>query len=73
MRCIIKERLFLMKCNEYKFGDKLIYISPIVENLETPCLFIRDDNDKAVVIFRNAEWCARVNYRFLIAEGAVQR
>ena len=50
---------------DYKFGDMLLYVSPMIENLETPCVFIRDDNGKAVIMFRNAEWSARVNYRFL--------
>ena len=47
----------------YKFGDKIIYVSPQDSELGTPCIFIRDDNGKAVVLFENAEWVARVNYR----------
>lgn len=50
---------------ELKFGDKLKYASPIVQGLETPCIYLRDDNGKAVVIFKDAEWVARVNYRLL--------
>lgn len=49
----------------YKFGDKLKYISPMIDNFKTPCVYLRDDNGKAVIMFRNAEWCARVNYRHL--------
>ena len=46
----------------YEFGDKLYYQSSMKDDLFTPCLFIRYDNDgKCVIIFENAEWCARVN------------
>lgn len=50
---------------ELKFGDKLKYASPFVHGLETPCIYLRDDNGKAVVIFKDAEWVARVNYFLL--------
>lgn len=36
--------------------------------LKTRCAFIRDDNGKAVVMFINAEWAARVNYCYLSKE-----
>ncbi len=53
----------------YDFGEKLLYVSPKVNGLKTPCLFIRDDNGKAVVMFQHAEWAARVNYRQLEKEA----
>lgn len=49
----------------FAFGDKIIFTSPQNPGLQTPCVFIRDDDGKAVIIFENAEWVARVNYRFL--------
>lgn len=49
----------------YKFGEKVMYISPNNPSLKTPCVFIRDDCGKAVIIFESAEWVARVNYKFL--------
>lgn len=49
----------------YKFGDILKYTSPYCPSLESPCVFIRDDGGLAVILFRNAEWVARVNYLFL--------
>lgn len=52
---------------EYHFGDKVLYCSPIKDDLKTECIFIRDDNGKAVVMFRHAEWAARVNYSRLIS------
>lgn len=57
--------LFEYKSYPYQFGDKLMYLSPKVEGLETPCVFIRDDQGQAVIFFKHAEWAARVNYRFL--------
>ena len=54
---------------DYQFGDKLRYISPFVQGLESPCIFVRDDQGKAVVIFRHAEWVAHVNYHLLFREG----
>lgn len=55
--------------NGLHFGDKLKYISPIIQGLETPCVFVRDDDGKAVVLFQSAEWVARVNYHLLYREG----
>lgn len=49
----------------YYFGQRLIYESPKADVGDTPCVFIRDDNGKAVIMFEHAEWVARVNYRFL--------
>jgi len=54
--------------HDYHFGDKVVYISPMVQGLETPCIFVRDDDGKAVVIFQHAEWVARVNYRLLFRQ-----
>jgi len=48
--------------DKFKFGDKLLYTSPQGRNLRTMCIFVRDDNGKAVVFFAHAEWAARVNY-----------
>lgn len=50
---------------DYKFGDKLFYSSPLRKDLRTECIFIRDDNGKAVIMFGNAEWVARANYNLL--------
>lgn len=50
---------------KFEFGDNLLYTSSQKQELKTPCVFIRDDNGKAVIIFKNAEWVARVNYNFL--------
>lgn len=50
------------------FGSELNYISPIDKH-KTPCLYIRDDNGKAVVFFKNAEWAARVQYSQLEWSG----
>lgn len=49
----------------FNFGDKLLYNSPVKNGLQTECIFIRDDNGKAVVMFPSAEWAARVNYKYL--------
>ena len=46
---------------ELKFGDMLVYKSPIREALSTPCVFLRYEKDRAVVMFENAESCARVD------------
>ncbi len=53
----------------YEFGDKLLYQSPYCDWLQTPCVFIRDDNGKAVIMFAHAEWCARVSYNNLISKS----
>ena len=50
---------------DYKFGDKLFYNSPVRKGLRTECIFIRDDNGRAVIMFSNAEWAARANYNLL--------
>lgn len=52
----------------FAFGDKIIFTSPQNPGLQTPCVFIRDDGGKAVIIFENAEWVARVNYYLLSKE-----
>ena len=41
------------------FGDKLFYTSPN-NGKATPCLFIRYEGRKIVVMFENADWAARV-------------
>lgn len=46
------------------FGATLYYCSPIDGHL-TSCVYIRDENDKAVVIFRNAEMVTRVDHEQL--------
>ena len=51
--------------NDYYFGQRLDYESPQIDGLRSLCVFVRDDNGKAVVIFQNAEWVARINYRYL--------
>lgn len=55
--------------SKFEFGDKLIYTSPQKSDLKTPCVFLRDDNGKAVVMFSHAEWAARVNYLCLSKEN----
>lgn len=47
------------------FGAPLYYRSPKVSGLKTPCIYIRNDENRAIVIFRNAEKVARVNYEQL--------
>lgn len=47
-----------------QFGDTVYYISPQNGN-KTKCIFIRDDDGKAVVMFENAEFAARVLYKQL--------
>ncbi len=54
---------------KFEFGDKLVYTSPQSSDLKTPCVFLRDDNGKAVVMFSHAERAARVNYRFLSVDN----
>ena len=56
---------------KFKFGDRLLYTSPQDSNLRTDCVFIRDDNGRAVIFFAHAEWAARVNYHQLdyLADG----
>lgn len=48
----------------YKFGDLLYYTSPQKPH-RTRCVYVRDDAGKAVVLFRHAEFVARVNYVYL--------
>lgn len=55
--------------DKFNFGDKLIYTSPQKSDLRTPCIFLRDDNERAVVMFSHAEWAARVNYSCLSRDG----
>lgn len=43
---------------KFEFGDKLVYTSPQNSDLKTLCIFLRDDNGKAVVMFSHAE-CAQ--------------
>ena len=53
----------------YEFGDKIYYKSPKVDGLYTPCIFLRyDECGCAVIIFKNAEWTARVNPKLLVHE-----
>lgn len=54
-----------MKSIDCCYGDNMKYISSYAQRPETPCIFIRDDDSKAVVIFQNAEWVARVSYNLL--------
>jgi hypothetical protein len=55
--------------NGYKFGDHLIYTPLFKTPMKgTGCLYIRDDDGLAVVLFENAEWVARVNYSNLRAD-----
>lgn len=46
------------------FGARLLYRSPI-DGHKTPCVYIREDGDRAVVIFRIAEKVARVDHECL--------
>ncbi|MCM1223879.1 MAG: hypothetical protein NC548_56445 [Lachnospiraceae bacterium] len=46
------------------FGARIIYISPM-DGHKTPCVYIRDDGNRAVVIFRHAENVARVDLKQL--------
>lgn len=46
------------------FGALLFYRSPVDEH-KTRCVYVRDDNGRAVVVFRNAEYVARVDYKQL--------
>lgn len=41
------------------FGDKIFYTSPM-NGKTTPCVFLREECGKIVVMFKNAEWAARV-------------
>lgn len=50
---------------DYQFGDILTYISPLCPKHLSRCVFIRDDSGLAVVMFKHAEWAARVNYAHL--------
>ena len=43
------------------FGELLCYISPIDEH-ETKCVYLREENGRAVVMFENAEKVARVEF-----------
>ena len=46
------------------FGAVLNYKSPIDEHL-TRCIYVGQDNERAVVLFKNAERVARVDYKQL--------
>lgn len=46
------------------FGAPLYYYSPIDEHLIS-CVYIRDENNKAVVISKNAETVVRVDHEQL--------
>lgn len=51
----------------YKFGDLLYYTSP--QKLHrTRCVYVREDAGKAVVLFKHAEFVARVNYAYLSSD-----
>lgn len=50
------------------FGDVIAYSPPQRNCNKIPCVYIRDDNGKAVVFFKRAEWAARVNYENLTRE-----
>ena len=57
-----------MKTNPtYKFGQMLLYQSPIYPELKTECVFIRHNNisGRAIVIFENAKMVASVDYEYL--------
>ncbi len=47
-----------------RFGDLLYYTSPNKQRKKR-CVFVRDDDGKAVVLFEDAEFVARVNYVYL--------
>lgn len=47
------------------FGARIVYISP-VDGHKTPCVYLRDDGNRAVVIFRHAENVARVDPKQLV-------
>lgn len=49
----------------YKFGDVLYYSSLKDSKLKTKCIFLRDERQKAVVMFENADFAARVLYHQL--------
>ena len=51
----------------YKFGDLLYYTSP-QKPRRTRCVYVREDAGKAVVLFKHAEFVARVNYVYLSSE-----
>lgn len=46
----------------YNFGDKIYYNSPVKQGLSTECVFIREDNGKAIIMFPHAERTAIVCY-----------
>lgn len=48
----------------YKFGDILNY-KPLTAHTKTKCLFIREEGNKAIVIFENAEVVSRVGFNYL--------
>lgn len=52
----------------YNFGDILIYHSPYT-NQDNICVYIREENRKAVVMFQEAEWAARVYPKTLRLKG----
>lgn len=47
------------------FGKNICYRSPIDGHL-TKCVYIRNEGQKAVIMFRHAERVARVNYEDLV-------
>ena len=51
----------------YKFGDLLYYTSPQKPH-RTRCVYVREDAGKAVVLFKHAEFVARVNYVYLSSD-----
>ena len=51
----------------YKFGDLLYYTSP-QKPRRTRCVYVREDAGKAVVLFKHAEFVARVNYVYLSSD-----
>ena len=56
----------------YKFGDILIYHSPYTnqDNIQDNiCVYIREENRKAIVMFPEAEWAARVYPKTLRLKG----
>ena len=52
----------------YKFGDILIYHSPYT-NQDSICVYIREENREAVVIFPKAERVARVYPKTIRLKG----
>lgn len=46
------------------FGALLLYRSPI-DGHKTRCVYVRDDGENAIVLFRHAENVARVDHKQL--------